>query len=172
MNSPMNFKKWVEDNRHLLKPPVGNKCIYRSDSFIVMCVGGPNARTDFHVNESDEYFYQIEGKMFLRTINKEGKVEETHLAAGDMFMLPALVPHSPQRAEGSIGLVVELTRPEGSQDGLRWYCANCLNKLYEEFFYLENIETQFGGVYERYFNSDHTKCKSCQHENGKVWNPS
>jgi 3-hydroxyanthranilate 3,4-dioxygenase len=170
MLMPFSFKNWIEDNRHLLKPPVGNKVVFKDSTFIVMVVGGPNSRTDFHVNETDEFFYQLEGDIFLRVLN-HGKVEEIHIREGEIFMLPAMTPHSPQRSEGSVGLVVEKTRAEGEKDGLQWYCAKCNHKLYEEFFHLTNIETQFDAVFNRYFDSEHTVCKSCGHQNGREWNP-
>ncbi len=169
---PFNFNAWIEENRPLLKPPVANKCVYSGGTFIVMVVGGPNERTDFHVNQTDEFFYQIHGNIFLRIINSDKKVEEIKIKEGEVFMLPAGTPHSPQRPEeGSVGLVVELTRPVESRDALQWYCAKCTNLLYQETFYLENIETQFGSVFEKYFGSEHEACKKCGHQNGKIWNP-
>ncbi len=168
LENPFSFKRWIEENKHLLKPPVGNKVIFKDSNFIVMVVGGPNQRTDFHVNQTDEFFYQLEGDIFLRSVNAEGKFEEIHIKEGEIFMLPAGVPHSPQRSKGSIGLVVEKARTSDDTDGLQWYCRQCGKKLYEEYFYLENIETQFGAVFERYHNSDHGKC-SCGHLNGKEW---
>jgi 3-hydroxyanthranilate 3,4-dioxygenase len=169
MLKPFSFKKWIDDHRDVLKPPVGNKQVFKDSTFIVMVVGGPNARTDFHVNETDEFFYQLEGDIFLKTINKEGKFEDIHIKEGEIFMLPAKTPHSPQRPANTIGLVVEKTREEGEQDGLQWYCQDCGNKLYEEFFHLTNIETQFGAVFDRYYNSEHTTCKNCGKVNGKTW---
>ena len=166
-----NFQNWINDHRHLLKPPVGNKVVFQDSTLIVMVVGGPNQRTDFHINGTDEFFYQLEGQAFLRIINEEGKVDQVDLNEGDIFMLPAGVPHSPQRMEGSVGLVVEHTRTPDSKDALLWYCASCENKLYQEWFHLDNIETNFGAVYDRYFNSEHTTCKECGHINGKEWNP-
>lgn len=168
LQNPFSFKGWIEENRHLLKPPVGNKVIFKDSTFIVMVVGGPNSRTDFHVNETDEFFYQIEGEIFLRIVNKDGKFEEINIKEGEIFLLPGGVPHSPQRTEGSIGLVIEKTRTKGDTDGLQWYCKKCGKKLYEEFFHLEDIETQFPAVFERYYSSDAVKC-SCGHVNGKEW---
>ena len=168
LQNPFSFMGWIEENRHLLKPPVSNKVIYKDSTYIVMVVGGPNSRTDFHVNQTDEFFHQIEGEMFLRIVNAEGKFEEISIKAGEIFMLPAGVPHSPQRLEGSIGLVIEKTRTEGETDGLEWYCKKCAKKLYEETFHLTNIETQFAAVFDRYYNSDHGSCE-CGHVNGKVW---
>ena len=68
--SPLNFKAWIEENRHLLKPPVGNKCVWKDGDFIVMVVGGPNSRKDYHYNETPEFFYQIEGDIILKIIDK------------------------------------------------------------------------------------------------------
>lgn len=168
MLAPFNFQSWIDEHRDLLKPPVGNKVVFKDSTFIVMVVGGPNARTDFHVNETDEFFYQLEGEIFLRIVDGQG-FKEIPIKAGEVFMLPAGTPHSPQRGAGSVGLVVEKTREPGEKDGLQWYCKECGTKLYEEFFFLEDIETQFGAVFERYYDSEHTKCKNCGHQNGKEW---
>ncbi len=169
MYEAFNFQSWIDEHRHLLKPPVGNKVVFKDSTFIVMVVGGPNARTDFHVNQTDEFFYQLEGEMFLRIVDDQGKFREIPIKAGEIYMLKAGTPHSPQRAEGSVGLVVEKTREAGEVDGLQWYCKECGTKLYEEFFHLENIETQFGAVFDRYYESEHTKCKNCGHLNGREW---
>jgi len=56
-----NFKRWIDEHRHLLKPPVGNKLVFTDSEFIIMVVGGPNARRDFHVDPGEEFFYQLEG---------------------------------------------------------------------------------------------------------------
>jgi 3-hydroxyanthranilate 3,4-dioxygenase len=168
MIPPMNFSKWLDENRHLLKPPVSNKVIHQGKDFIVMAVGGPNERTDFHVNQTEEWFYQLEGTIFLRTI-KDHKFEDIHLKAGDVFLLPAGTPHSPQRSAGSIGIVIEKVRGEGYTDKLQWYCMNCVSKLYEESFNLTNIEKDFGAVFERYYNSEHVKCSKCGALNGRKW---
>ena len=167
MQGAFNFKKWIDENRHLLKPPVGNKVVWKDREFIVMTVGGPNSRTDFHVNQSEEFFYQLEGNMTLKVINEEGKFQDLRISEGDIFLLPPNTPHSPQREAGSIGLVIERRRRENEIDGLQWYCENCGTKLYEEFFKLVNIETQFPEVFERYYNSGHTTCKKCAHVNGR-----
>lgn len=168
LGSPLNFLGWINDNRHLLKPPVSNKVIYKDGNFIIQVVGGPNSRTDFHVNQTDEFFYQLEGSIFLRIINKSGGVEEVHIKEGEIFLLPGGVPHSPQRSANSVGLVIEKTRDAQDIDGLMWVCSQCHKKLYEEYFHLENIETQFPAVFERFYNSDHVKC-SCGHVNGRAW---
>jgi 3-hydroxyanthranilate 3,4-dioxygenase len=86
---PFNLKKWIEENRSLLQPPVGNKNLYKeAGDFIVMIVGGPNARKDYHYNESEELFYQIEGDIIVR-IQHEGKAKEITIKEGELFLLPA-----------------------------------------------------------------------------------
>lgn len=161
---PLNFQRWIEEHRHLLKPPVANKCIYDGD-FIVMVVGGPNQRTDYHIDEGPEFFYQLEGEMVLR-IQEQGQPRDIPIRAGEVFYLPPNVPHSPQRGPNSIGLVVERKRLAHEKDGLVWFCERCNNKLYEEFFSLGNVETDFPPVFDRFYGSREARtCKGCGHLN-------
>lgn len=164
-----NFKKWIAEHRHLLKPPVGNKVVWKDREFIVMVVGGPNERTDFHVNQSEEFFYQLEGNMVLKIINADGKKQDVPLREGDIFLLPGGTPHSPQREANSVGLVIERRRRDNEMDGLQWHCEKCDHQLYEETFKLVNIETQFPEVFERYYNSPSTLCTKCGFQNGRKW---
>jgi 3-hydroxyanthranilate 3,4-dioxygenase len=129
-----NLQQWIDSNRHLLKPPVGNKCIV-DDHYIIMIVGGPNERTDYHYEDGPEFFYQLEGEMLLR-IQEDGKVRDIPIRAGEIFYLPPHVPHSPQRMPGSVGLVIERKRLAHEQDALMWFCQQCNGKLYQEFFQL------------------------------------
>ena len=135
-----------------------------------MAVGGPNERTDFHVNRGDEFFYQVEGGMTLKIRTKEGAFKDVAINEGDIYLLPGGTPHSPQRPADTIGIVIERRRRDDELDGLQWFCEKCGNKLYEEFFKLENIETQFKAVFDRYYDSHHTKCQSCGALNGRKWN--
>ncbi len=158
----INLKSWIEENRHLLKPPVGNKQIWRQvEDFIVMVVGGPNVRTDYHYNESEEFFYQLEGNMVLRVID-EGKPVDIPISAGEIFLLPAKVPHSPQREANSVGLVIEKVREGGMTDGLQWYCANCDNRIFEEYFFMKDIVSQMQPVFEKFYRSEENRtCNKC-----------
>ena len=160
---PFNLTNWIDENRHLLKPPVGNKNLYpHSDDYIVMVVAGPNARKDFHYNETEELFYQLEGSIKV-LIQEDGERKEMELNAGDMYLHPGKVPHSPVRSEGSIGLVVERKRAgRGFTDGLLWFCENCNNKLYEVFFELNDIEKDFLPHFEHFYNSEELRtCCKC-----------
>jgi len=158
---PLSLKQWIDSNRELLRPPVGNKVIYGDSDFIVMAVGGPNARKDFHVDPADEFFYQLEGEMLLRVV-EGGRLVDVPIRAGEMLLLPPQVPHSPQRFAHSVGLVVERRRRPGELDGLQWYCEHCQRLLYQEFFTLTDIERQFPPVFERFFgNSSLRTCRHC-----------
>ncbi|MGH8126943.1 MAG: 3-hydroxyanthranilate 3,4-dioxygenase [Gammaproteobacteria bacterium] len=159
--TPFPLLPWIEEHRHLLKPPVGNKQIFENDEFIVMAVGGPNSRKDYHHDAGPELFYQLEGEMLLKTM-QDGKPVDIPIRAGEMLLLPGTVPHSPQRFANSVGLVVERRRQVGEKDGLLWFCEQCHTKLYEEYFVLKSIEKDFPPVFDRFFgNAEHRTCKAC-----------
>lgn len=159
--SPLNFQKWIDEHRHLLKPPVGNKLVWQNTEFMVMVVGGPNARDDFHVNQSEEFFYQLEGDINLRVID-HGTIKDLPIKAGEIFLLPPRVPHSPQRPADSVGLVLERQRRDGEKDGFQWYCNTCGEQLYESFITLTNIVTQLPPLFEQFYgNLEHCTCKKC-----------
>ena len=124
-----NFKKWIDEHRHLLEPPVGNKLVFPDAEFIVMVVGGPNQRKDYHVDEGEEFFYQLEGDMVLKTM-QGGQPVDVPIAEGEIFLLPPRLPHSPQRLENTVGLVIERQRHAHEKDGLQWYCDDCHHLLY------------------------------------------
>ena len=158
---PLNFKKWIEEHRHLLKPPVGNQMVWQDRDFIVMVVGGPNSRTDFHIDESEEFFYQVEGDITLRVM-EDGKPQDIPIREGEIFLLPPKVPHSPQRPAGTVGLVIERKRRGGELDGFAWFCPQCNHKLYDEFLQVTNIVTQLPPIFERFYgNPEHCTCKQC-----------
>lgn len=164
ITAPFNFKKWIDENRDLLKPPVNNKVVYKDTEFIVMVVGGPNSRKDYHFNESEEFFYQLEGDIKVK-LQIDGKAQEFDIKEGDIFLLPPRVPHNPIRFKNTIGLVMERRRREGEKDGLMWFCENCNHLLYEEKFELNDIASQFQGVFKKFYNSEELKtCASCGHK--------
>lgn len=159
--STINFKAWIDENRHLLKPPVGNKMIWQDREFIVMVIGGPNTRTDYHINGGEEFFYQVEGDMVLKVIDGD-KPMDLPIREGEIFLLPPGVPHSPRRPANTVGLVIERKRMQDELDGLSWYCEKCGDRLYEERFHLHNIETQFKPVFDRFYdNAENSTCKKC-----------
>lgn len=163
IKKPFNLHQWIDDNRDLLKPPVGNKNLYKeAGDFIVMIVGGPNARKDYHYNESEEWFYQVEGDINVR-IQEDGKAVDVPIKEGEMFLLPAKVPHSPMRSEGSVGLVIEKVRKgTHDMDGLLWFCDNCNHKIHETYFPLSNIESDFLPRFKEFYSSEDMRtCDIC-----------
>jgi 3-hydroxyanthranilate 3,4-dioxygenase len=157
----IKFARWIDEHRNELKPPVCNKKVFDSDEFIVMVVGGPNSRKDYHIDEGPELFYQLEGEMVLKTI-QDGGVVDIPIRAGEMYLHPPRIPHSPQRMPNSVGLVVERKRLPHENDGLQWYCDQCTTLLYEEYFPLQNVEKDFPPIFDRFFASEALRtCKKC-----------
>ena len=160
---PFNLNKWIEENRDLLKPPVANKNLYvASEDYIVMIVAGPNARKDYHFNETEELFYQLEGNIQVN-IQEDGQKREMKLGPGDMFLLPSNTPHSPVREDNSIGLVVERVRKgKNLKDGLMWFCDDCNHKLYEVYFELQDVEKDFQPRFKEFYASEKLRtCDNC-----------
>ncbi|WP_298417576.1 3-hydroxyanthranilate 3,4-dioxygenase [uncultured Kordia sp.] len=163
IQKPFNLNQWIEENRDLLKPPVANKNLYKeAGDYIVMIVGGPNARKDYHYNETEELFYQLEGNIEVH-IQEDGQKKTMKLGPGDMYLHPANVPHSPVRFENSIGLVIERKRKGTNfMDGLQWYCDNCNHKLHEVKFPLLDVEKDFLGHFKTFYASqDLLTCDNC-----------
>jgi 3-hydroxyanthranilate 3,4-dioxygenase len=158
---PLNFKKWIDEHRHLLKPPVGNQQIWADREFMVTVVGGPNARKDFHINQGEEFFYQLEGDITLQVI-EEGKRQAIPIREGEIFLLPPNVPHSPQRPANTVGLVLERRRLPHEHDTFVWYCDQCGQELYRESFHLTDLVSQLPPVFERFYGDDQkTTCRHC-----------
>lgn len=161
---PFNLQKWIEDNRDILKPPVGNKNLYAdAGDYIVMIVGGPNARKDYHFNNTEELFYQLEGDINVR-IQEDGKAVDIPIKEGEMFLLPANVPHSPMRGPNTVGLVIERKRESDHTDGLMWFCDECNTKLHDTYFPLTNIEKDFLPRFKEFYASEDLRtCSNCGH---------
>lgn len=160
---------WLAENSNLLKPPVGNYCIQRG-GFTVMIVGGPNERTDYHVNPTPEFFIQKKGPMCLRIVTPENKFETVVIREGNIYLLPANTPHSPVRFEDTVGIVVEQDRPEGQNDKMRWYCDACKEIVFEAEFYMYDLGTQVKEGIDL-FNKEERKCKCGKVCHSKPENP-
>ena len=169
IRKPFNLNASIDEHRHLLKPPVGNKQVYfENDDYIVMIVGGPNGRKDYHYEDGEELFYQIEGDITLKIIHEDVTPEDIEIKEGEMFLLPPRIPHSPQRPADTIGLVIERYRRDNEEDKLMWFCENCTTKLYEEDFKVENIETDMPKIFDKYYgDKDKRACPNC----GEVMQP-
>lgn len=157
----LNLRAWIEDHRDLLKPPVGNKLVWKDREFTVMVVGGPNTRKDYHIDPGEEFFYQLEGDMVLKVL-EDGEFRDIPIGEGEIFLLPPNVPHSPQRFENTVGLVVERQRRSDELDHLRWYCESCGRILYDESFHCTDLGTQLKPVIERFHANETLRtCQSC-----------
>ena len=159
--SPLNLKAWVEENRDLLKPPVGNKMVWQDTEFLVMVVGGPNRRKDYHVEDGEEFFYQIEGDITLRII-EDGSPRDISIREGEIFLLPPRIPHSPQRPENTVGMVVERVRKPGELDHLVWFCDGCGETLHDATFELRDLGSQLKPIIEGFFSDETLRtCEKC-----------
>ncbi|MER7365418.1 3-hydroxyanthranilate 3,4-dioxygenase [Nonomuraea wenchangensis] len=160
MIPPVDFTKWIDEHAHLLKPPVANKLVFEeAEDFIVMVVGGPNARTDFHVDPYEELFYQVRGNMHVNVITENGP-ETVHVREGQMWLLPGGMPHSPQRPEeGSVGLVIERIRPEGTLERFQWYCAECGGLVHDVELQVRDIVKDLPPVFEAFYADE--KARTC-----------
>ncbi|MEX2125647.1 MAG: 3-hydroxyanthranilate 3,4-dioxygenase [Woeseia sp.] len=156
-----NFQKWIDEHRHLLKPPVCNQKVFDDDDFIVMIVGGPNSRKDYHYDEGPEFFYQLEGDMLLKTVQDDRRLD-IPIRTGEILLLPPKVPHSPQRFADTVGLVVERKRLPQELDGFIWFCDNCDHRLYEEYTHVSDIVGQLPPIFERFYGSvENRTCGNC-----------
>lgn len=163
IRKPFHLQNWISENKNLLKPPVGNKNLYAdAGDYIVMIVGGPNARKDYHFNQTEELFYQLQGDINVG-IQEDGKAVDIPIKEGEMFLLPANTPHRPERGANTVGLVIECKRSAKIyQDGLIWFCDKCNNKLHEYRFHLEDIEKDFLPRFREFYGSAELRtCKQC-----------
>jgi 3-hydroxyanthranilate 3,4-dioxygenase len=158
--APFNLKGWIDEHRHLLRPPVGNQMLWNGN-LMVMVVGGPNQRTDFHVNPGEELYYQVEGDIVLRVM-EDGRAPDIPIRQGEIFLLPGGVPHSPQRPANTVGLVVEHVRAAAENDHLRWYCPKCGAVVHDAEFHLVDLGKQLKPMLEQVHGSEELRtCKQC-----------
>ncbi|KAH3668994.1 hypothetical protein OGAPHI_002749 [Ogataea philodendri] len=157
---PIDIHKWIAENQHLLQPPVNNYCLHRG-GFTVMIVGGPNERTDYHINQTPEWFYMYKGDMLLKVVD-DGEFKDIPIKEGESFLLPPNTPHNPVRFAKTIGLVLEQDRPKGVNDKMRWYCSNCREICHEVEFYCVDLGTQVKEAILAFDKDiDSRTCKSC-----------
>ncbi len=158
---PVNIAKWVEEHRGELKPPVGNKYLYDGEDFFVMVIGGPNARNDFHVTASEEYFHQVKGDIVVR-IREGDRITDYDVREGETFFIPPNVPHSPQRGPDTIGVVVERVRPAGETEHMVFYCENCGELVYDKEFDCKDIVEHFRDAMEEFWaDPELSTCGKC-----------
>jgi 3-hydroxyanthranilate 3,4-dioxygenase len=158
-----NLQGWINENRDKLKPPVGNAQVWEDGEFMVTVVGGPNQRRDYHDDPTEEFFYQLKGDIVLRIIEEPGKPpKDIAIKEGEVFLLPKHVRHSPQRKADTIGLVIEMPRPEGTLDAFEWYCPNCHNLVHRAEVKLKSIVRDLPPIFERFYgNEEARRCSNC-----------
>jgi 3-hydroxyanthranilate 3,4-dioxygenase len=162
---PFDFRDWIDRHREFLKPPVCNRQVFQESEFVIMVVGGPNSRTDFHDDPGEEFFYQLEGDMLLKTM-QDGRPVDIPIRAGEILLLPKHIPHSPQRFADTVGLVIERQRRPEEKDGFLWYCGQCHQTLFAEYLHVSDIVAQLPPIFERFYGSpEHRVCKHCGHDN-------
>lgn len=160
---PFNFQRWIDDNQHLLKPPVSNKQLFDTQTdMVVMIVGGPNMRVDFHDDPVEEFFYQLKGDMLLK-IAENGEIHDVPIREGEVFLLPPHARHSPQRpVEGSVGLVVEGTRSDTDRDGFEWFCFNCGALVHRVEVQVKDIVKDLPPLFDAFYGSEADReCSNC-----------
>ncbi|XP_029961742.1 3-hydroxyanthranilate 3,4-dioxygenase-like [Salarias fasciatus] len=151
----VNVENWITENQNAFLPPVCNKLMHFSQ-LLIMFVGGPNTRKDYHIEEGEELFYQLKGDMCLKVI-ENGKHKDVHIKEGEMFLLPARIPHSPQRQANTVGLVVERRRLLTETDCLRYFVDNTTDTLFERWFYCQNLGTQLVPIIKEFMASEQSK---------------
>lgn len=163
MLAPINLQAWIADHKQELVPPVCNRQIYDMGDFIIMAVGGPNRRKDYHDDPGEEWFYQVHGDMLLKVI-EASKPRDIWIREGEIFLLPSHVYHSPQRFENTVGLVIERKRQEQELDGFLWFCDACYHLLHQERVLLKNIEQDLPPVFKRFWDDEVLRtCQQCYH---------
>ena len=165
---PFNLLRWVEEHRDEFRPPVMNKQFYREAEDVIIFVSvGPNNRNDYHVNPTEELFFQLEGDIAVKIRPPgENKPRDVIIREGEMWLCPRWVPHRPQRPEGTIGLIVEFPRVidgKTHEDGLRWYCDDCDTLVHEASFRLASIDEDLHRVMDNFWNGPESgrTCKKC-----------
>lgn len=162
-----NLQGWIAANQHRLQPPVNNQLLFEDAGMIVMAIGGPNQRTDFHDDPVEEYFYQYRGNMVLRVMDEPGKPPiDIPIREGEVMLLPPHVRHSPQRPEaGSVGIVVESPRHDPHVDAFEWYCMECHQLVYRFEHPLrkaQEIVTVMPPLFEKFYSdASLRKCRHC-----------
>jgi 3-hydroxyanthranilate 3,4-dioxygenase len=159
---PFNFQAWIDKNRDQLKPPVANKQLFDEQTeMVVMIVGGPNMRVDFHDDPVEEFFYQLQGDMVLK-VAEDKKIYDIPIREGEVFMLPPHVRHSPQRpVPGSIGLVVEGNRQPSQRDGFEWFCFECGELVHRVDVQVTDIVKDLPPLFDAFYGS--TESRTCPH---------
>lgn len=163
LESPLNLRSCIEEARKRSRAgAVDRRIIESCAEFVVSMVCGPSQRKDYHISPFEELFLQVEGELVLRLRDDDGLVSDMVVREGELFALPANVPHSPQRAAGTFGLVVERRRPSVEDDTLRFYCDRCNSSVFEESFSHDDAEAELSDILSRFWDDATMRtCRFC-----------
>ena len=169
----LNLQKWIKKNQKHLTPPVANRQLFTGEStdVILFVSGGPNTRNDYHVNPTEELFYQLKGDVAVRLRPLDGsKPYDQVIKEGELFLLPRWVPHRPQRPKGTVGLIAEFPRGVDAQgnpqmDALRWYCPKCDTLVHEAKWLLNKIDEDLKIIMNDFWDgpAERRTCTKCGH---------
>ncbi|KAL6741829.1 hypothetical protein Aduo_015045 [Ancylostoma duodenale] len=148
----VNVERWIAENKEDFVPPVCNKCMF-ADQLKVFFVGGPNSRKDYHLEEGEEFFYQRNGDMVLKVIER-GHPRDITIKEGEIFLLPSRMEHSPQRFANTVGFVVERTREKTEFDCVRYFVGSSTERLFERWFYLNDVVRDLPPLIKAFHCSD------------------
>jgi 3-hydroxyanthranilate 3,4-dioxygenase len=70
----LDLPRWLRENSDRLRPPVNNFCLYSGADFIVMAIGGPNTRTDYHINETEVLCLNARKTRHLFIVDRNGSI--------------------------------------------------------------------------------------------------
>lgn len=166
----IDLARWIRENRQHLKPPVSNRQLFTEAQDVILFVsGGPNTRNDFHVNPTEELFYQLKGDIAVRVRPLDGSPPyDVIVREGELFLLPRWVPHRPQRPAGTVGLIAEFPRGVDAQgnpqkDALRWYCPRCDALVHEVQWVLRKIDEDLKVIMEGFWGGpvEQRTCRNC-----------
>ncbi|MEQ8316308.1 MAG: 3-hydroxyanthranilate 3,4-dioxygenase [Phycisphaerales bacterium] len=166
----INLLQWIDEHPEAFTPPVMNKQFFHESSDAIIFVSkGPNTRNDFHVNPTEELFYQLKGDIAVRVRPLDGSPPHNVIVReGELFLLPRWVPHRPQRPADTLGLIVEFPRGfdengNPQKDGLQWYCPQDDELVYEDYFELEHIDRDLHKVMDDFWDGpvERRTCKKC-----------
>jgi 3-hydroxyanthranilate 3,4-dioxygenase len=165
-SNPFQIQQWISENGDKLKPPVGGETLWKDSKLMITVVGGPNKRTDYHIDAFEEFFYQIKGDIVLR-IQEDGKARDVEVKEGDVFLLPAYVPHAPMRPAGTVGMIAEIRREKDDPlDGFAWFCEKCNHQMFRQDAYIEVLERDMPPIFEAFYaDPENQVCDACGHVN-------
>jgi 3-hydroxyanthranilate 3,4-dioxygenase len=166
----LDLAGWIRKNQKHLKPPVSNKQLFTGSNDLILFVsGGPNTRNDYHVNPTEELFYQLKGDIAVRVRPLDGsKPRNIVVKEGELYLLPRWLPHRPQRPAGTVGLIAEFPRGvddrgRPQEDALRWYCPKCDTLVHEARWVLRKIDEDLKVIMENFWGGpvERRTCKGC-----------